>query len=182
MIQSPFERSLEIVNALEDVQLTETQLEELQKATAEDKVLPDVIRAVKQGWPSERKDVPPDLRPYFHHRDELVESSGILFRGTRCVIPIALRSQVLRKIHCAHTGIEGCMRLARDCVFWPGMTAQIKNMVEICDVCQARSKKQQKETLRPTDIPELPWTLVAADLFQFGSDSYLITVDYYSSF
>ena len=74
------------------------------------------------------------------------------------------------------------MRLACDCVFWPGMTAQIKNMVEICDVCQARSKKQQKETLRPTDIPELPWTLVAADLFQFGSDSFLFTVDYYSSF
>ena len=74
------------------------------------------------------------------------------------------------------------MRLARDCVFWPGMTAQIKNMAEICYACQARSKKQQKETLRPTDIPELPWTLVAADLFQFGSDSYLITVYYYSSF
>ena len=77
LIQSPFERSLEIVTAIEDVQLTETQLEELRKATAEDKVIPDVIRAVRQGWPSERKDVPPDLRPYFHHRDELVESCSV---------------------------------------------------------------------------------------------------------
>ena len=38
---------------------------------------------------------------------------------------MAMRAQMLEKIHSSHIGAEGCLRRAREVVFWPGMTAEI---------------------------------------------------------
>ena len=40
-------------------------------------------------------------------------------------MPMAMRAQMLEKIHSSHIGAEGCLRRAREVVFWPGMTAEI---------------------------------------------------------
>ena len=70
----------------------------------------------------------------------------------------------------------------RECFYWPGMNAEIKNSISRCDVCRSCDTKQAKETLYPHEVPDRPWVKVAVDLFEFNSRNYLITVDYYSGF
>ena len=64
-----------------------------------------------------------DFLPYFMVRDELSTQDGILFKGLRCVIPVSLRPKIRERLHGAHTGVEGCLRRARETVYWPGMNA-----------------------------------------------------------
>ena len=34
--------------------------------------------------------------------------------------------KILKMIHAAYSGVEACLKLARDYVYWPGITAQVK--------------------------------------------------------
>ena len=54
----------------------------------------------------------------------------MVFKGTRIVIAIAGCKNILCKVHEGHMGIEKCCRRARDVVCWPGMSAEISDMVE----------------------------------------------------
>ena len=120
--------------------------------------------------------------PYFDVHDQLSVEDAIVFKGDRYLIPVSLRPEVLARIHRSHIGIEGCLRRARESVFWPGMTAALKNHVNQCDVCRTFEMSQQKEKLYPHEVPDKPWSKVAVDLFEFSNRHYLVTVDYYSNF
>ena len=89
---------------------------------------------------------------------------------------------MIQRIHSAHLGIEGCLRRARECLYWPGITAEVKDFIQKCDICRSLESKQQKETLHPHEIPTRPWTRIGADLCVQGENNYLITVDYFSNF
>ena len=114
--------------------------------------------------------------------DELVVDHGIVFRSNRCVIPHSLRHEVLQKVHESHMGAEGCIRRARESVFWPGMTAQVRDYVAKCGMCQMFGQKQQRETLSSTEFTLQPWNTVRVDLFHFAGMNFLMVVDYYSIF
>jgi transposase InsO family protein len=107
---------------------------------------------------------------------------GLIFKGDRVVIPVKLRKDITTRIHASHIGVEGCLRRAREAVYWPGMNAEVKDTISKCDTCNTYSTKQQKETLIPHDIPERPWSKVGSDIMEFDGQEYLITVDYYSNF
>ena len=40
----------------------------------------------------------------------------------------------------------------------------------------------EKEPLMPSEVPEVPWSCVTSDIFEFERDSYLVPVDYYSKY
>ena len=46
-----------------------------------------------------------------------------------------MRLEVLDKIHEAHMGINKCRERAKQAVWWPGLSKQIQDMVENCEVC-----------------------------------------------
>ena len=71
---------------------------------------------------------------------------------------------------------------ATECIYRPGLSSEIKQFIETCDVCRAHDKRQPKETLISHEVPERPWAKVGIDLFSYRSCNYLICVDYYSSF
>ena len=89
---------------------------------------------------------------------------------------------MLLRTHSSHQGAEACIRRARDVIFWPGMTADIKEMVSQCSTCAEYQVKQQKEPLMTYKIPATPWQMVSLDLFTRFKKDCLITVDYYSDF
>ena len=62
------------------------------------------------------------------------------------------------------------------------MASDIRHLASQCSTCCDYKAKQQKEPLLPQEIPTIPWTIVAQDIFTFAGKSYLITVDYYSNF
>ena len=88
----------------------------------------------------------------------------------------------MKRVHNAHLGVNGCLNRARECLYWPGMSGDIKNFVSTCEVCREYERSQTKETLRSHEIPSRPWQRVAADLFEHGGRTYLVTTDYFSDF
>ena len=51
-----------------------------------------------------------------------------------------------------------------------------------CKTCIKHSKSQRCEPLQSHPTPELPWHMVATDLFKIKNSKYLLLVDYYSRF
>jgi len=86
------------------------------------------------------------------------------------------------RIHSSHLGREGCLRRARECLFWPNMSSELKDYVASCSICREYETANANETLMPHEIPERPWSKVGTDLFSLYGKDFLITVDYLSSF
>ena len=122
------------------------------------------------------------IRPYWNYRDEITVIDEITLKSWKIIIPEALRSEMLERIHTGHMGVQKCKERARDVLFWPGMCKEIENMVEQCTTCQEYRTAQQKEPLLPHDIPERPWQMVATDLFVWNNANYVLVVDYYSNY
>ena len=180
--QGATESELETVNMISYLPISAERLSAIRDATKEDMKLQEVIRLVMTGWPKNKKNMAQNIQHYFPFQDELSFQDGIVFRGERAVIPDALRSDLTCRIHSSHLGVEGCLRRARECVYWQGMNEQIKTFISKCDICRSVDPKQQKETLHPHDIAYRPWAKVGTDLFSWHNKDYLVTVDYYSNF
>ena len=69
-----------------------------------------------------------------------------------------MRSEMLQKVHYAHLGQEACLRRARETLFWPGMTAAVKDLVPQCSLCNTIQPAKQRETLQPLEISSRPWS------------------------
>ncbi|KAK3731146.1 hypothetical protein QZH41_000004 [Actinostola sp. cb2023] len=150
--------------------------------TDKDETLQLLKDVILRGWPAERKDLPTQITPYFSVRDELVVQDGMIFRGERIVVPYSLRKEMKQRIHSSHLGAESCLRRARETLFWPGMSAEIKEMVSACETCRTYETSPQKETLMSHETPARPWEQIGVDLFTFDNKEFLVTVDYYSNF
>lgn len=128
--------------------------------------------------------------PYFHFRDKLAVSDGLIIRGERLVIPHGVRNQVKSDLHVGHTGIESCLRRARETIYWPGMNAEIKSLIETCEACCVYEKSQPKEPLKSQpkeplmshEVSKRPWQKVGVDIMTYKQKDYLITTDYRSNF
>jgi len=86
------------------------------------------------------------------------------------------------RIHEGHLGIEQCKTRARECLFWPGMTSEIADMVSWCETCIQSGRKQLREPLIPLPLATLAWNRVACDLFDMNGRDYLLIVDYFTSY
>jgi hypothetical protein len=141
--------------------------------------LKDVIR---DGWPEVKYDLQQNVREYWNFRNELSEADGIILKGENIVISTTMRKQMLMKLHESHLGIEKTKKLAREYIFWPGMNAQIAEIVSKCGTCLANRNSNRKGPMKMSEIPDLPWNAVGTDLFQFDNHNYVIVVDYYSRY
>ena len=122
------------------------------------------------------------LHPYFLVRDELSAQDGLIFKGQRCVIPLSLRARIKEKLHGAHTGIQICLRKARETVYWPGMNSELTDYISKCDICSCYQSSQPKEPLICHEIADRPWQKVGVDVFTLDDTDYLCVVDHYSSY
>lgn len=122
------------------------------------------------------------VQPYFESKDQLTIMDGIIYKGMRIVIPHSMWKDMLKLIHSSHLGIVKCKQRGREVFYWPLMGAQIEEQVRNCERCAEIQNKQPREPLRPTKLPKLPFAELSADIFEFESTNYLITVDFYSNF
>ena len=85
-----------------------------------------MFRYTQEGWPAE---VSTEMQPYYRRRAELSIEAGCLFWGTRVIVPLKLRPQVLAELHTSHPGIVRMKELARAHVWWPGLSESIEQAV-----------------------------------------------------
>ena len=170
------------INVLCALPISESKLQVMKEKTKDDESLQQLLTTVQSGWPKNKADVPPGARPYWNYRDEISHHDGLLFKGEKVVIPTSMRTDMLKIIHSSHLGMEKCKRRAKDVIYWPGMSTQIEDVVQNCEVCARYQRSNVKEPLLCHDPPHRPWEKVGADLCEFGGRTYLVLVDYYSNF
>ena len=162
--------------------VSEERYEEFQKETKEDPELQAVLTMVRNGWKDTKQQVPLEARPYWTLHDKVATADGLLFKGTRLIVPKVMRPEMLHQNHKSHLAIAKCRQRAREVLFWPGMSLDVEQMVTNCSVCADFAKKQPTEPLKPTVPPSLPWQKIGTDLFEFQGEHYLLSVCYRSKF
>ena len=79
-------------------------------------------------------------------------------------------------------GTEKCLLKAKESLFWPGISRDIKELTANCATCIQFSKQQPKEALCPHSVPSFPWQKLGCDLFDYQGAQYLLVADYYSKY
>jgi transposase InsO family protein len=161
---------------------SEATIQFIRSAAASDEQYQLLRRQIASGWPDTAAALPPQLREYITFADELIDSDGLVFKGQRVVLPTEARSEILRRIHSSHIGVNGCIRRAKETVFYPGIIADIKKVVASCAVCSASQLSTQKEPLMSHAAPARPWEKLGVDICTIRQQDYLITVDYLSGY
>ena len=93
------------------------------------------------------------------------------------VVPAALRRQMMEISHATHIGVEGCIRRARESMYWPRMSTELKEYISKCDVCKSHRASPGKEPLRQYEFAARPWNKVGADLCDFQGRTLLVLSD-----
>ena len=145
-------------------------------------MLQDLKLIVKASWPEHKQEAPRTTVPYWNCHDEISTANGIMFKGERVIVPKSMQADMLNLIHSSHMGEEKCKRRAKEVLYWPGMNAQIEDVVSNCHTCIMYQRSNMKEPLLCHEVPSCPWAKVGADIFNLHGNSYLVLVDYYSSF
>ena len=170
------------INVHQIVDIPDPLLERIKTETEADETLQLLIQTIEEGWPVNRMDIPMTLRPYHDFSDTLSVSNGIIVKGERVLIPKTMRPEIKRKLHTSHLAYDSMMRRAREVVFWPGIAGEIRQMADACTACQENKPSNSRETLIPHYEGKEPWEKVGTDLMEIQGRTYIITVDYFSSF
>lgn len=101
-------------------------------------------------------------------------------KGHKAVIPCSLCIMLMYSFCRRHPGVQATKQRARGIVFWPTMTDDIEKEIQLCAVCNSTKSHQQKEPLKLDPVPDLPWSTVATDIFDWHNKQYLVLVDSYS--
>ena len=176
--QGEFER----VDAVKLLPMTDERLTEMRASARDDYVLQQLKEVIQTGWPEEKQELPAVLAPYFSFRDELSIYDGLVFKGERLLLPRQMRPKMKERLHSSHIGVNGCLRRARECMYWPDMTAELKGYISQCDICSKYEVRQLRESLMSHEITDRPWEKVGTNLYTIDGQEYLFVVDYFSNF
>ena len=107
-----------------------------------------LMKIIQSDWPEHRKAVPANLQPYFPFREELSILNGLIFKAERTVIPAIgkTRESIMQALHKSHMGLHGCLRRAREVVYWPGLQTDLEKFLSQCEPCQTFKKEPNQRT------------------------------------
>lgn len=151
----------------------------IERASMDDAELCSVRECIQSGnWNK------PEVKPYEVFRNEIGVMDNIVVRGNKMVIPLSLRSRMLKLAHEGHPGESLMKRRLRDRMWWPGMDREITKFVTMCDGCRLVGLPSRPEPMQRRPLPSRPWIDVALDfLGPLPSGEYLlIIIDYYSRY
>lgn len=159
---------------------SEPRLQQISDAQHADKACRRVVQYCLHGWP-EKSEVDPEAKPFWSERGNLHLVGNLLLKDKRLVIPSALQKETLQQLHQGHQGITKCRARAKQAVWWPGLSGQIRDLVMNCKPCQIH-QVPHREPMRSTPTPDRPWQRVGTDLFTWKGHTYLLIVDYFSRY
>ena len=158
------------------------RLQELREATDKDPSLRLLAKIVHEGWPKTIKDCPRSIQSYWYFRDQITCEDGIIYKGTRLIMPKSERASTLKVLHMGHCAIDKMSLRARETVYWPGINKDIRSTYHQCHICAKFARTQQKETLQSIETPQTTWEQLGLDIFSLRNTQYLLVIDYFSRF
>ena len=167
-------------------------LSEIQQKTSSDPTLQKVAELIQSDdWPqisqiTDEEINIDDLKSFSRIKDELTvsEDSSVILRGSRLIIPMALRQQALGIAHEGHQGLVKTKQLLREKIWFPGIDSAVKQLIDNCVTCQANGPENRPDPLQISPLPPEPWHTVHIDFCgPFPTGEYtLVVIDAYSRF
>ena len=153
--------------------VSKTRLQELRLAIQSDPTLSSLAKTVHEGRPQSKKDCLEQLLDFWSFKQEISEKDGLLYKNHRLIMPYSERLENLKVLHLGHYAIDKMQLGALDTLYWPGINKDILKCYQSCKTCIKYSKSQRNEPLQSHPTPELPWHMVATDLFETKNSKYL---------
>ena len=163
------------------VNLRSVTWDNVKEATASDVNMCALINLIEFGFPGSRHQMPDTLHDYFSLRDGLHSFDGVILYNSRVVIPLSLRSEIMKALHSAHQGVSAMISRAEASIFWPGITSDIQRLRERCSQCQRIAPSQASPPPTPPKLPQYPFQNICADYFHYAGSYYIVIVDRYSN-
>ncbi|KAJ8356711.1 hypothetical protein SKAU_G00195050 [Synaphobranchus kaupii] len=168
--------------------LSALPVSEFEAACADCPELSALRSQINKGWPPSVKAVSSELTPYYRLRNELSVKDTLVFRGSRLVAPISLRTVLVALAHESHPGVVRTKQRLRDLYWWPHLDALVLSTIASCQPCQLNDKTATPHAapLQPVPLPDGPWRKLGMDIvgpFEIAKwdCKYAITLtDYYS--
>ena len=183
-----YSNSLSNIEKIPVHQITQTapaspeRLQELCKATDKDPSLRLLVKIVHEGCPKTIKDCPHSIQSYWYFRDQITCKDGIIYKGTRIIMPKSERASTLKVLHMGHYAIDKMSLRARETVYWPGISKDIRSTYHQCHICAKFARTQQRETLQSVETLQITWEQLGLDIFSLRNTQYLLVIDYFSWF
>ena len=106
-------------NLEEAVFVTDKCLEKICLDTKKDTSLRTLRSLIMSGWHDDKLKSPICVQEYWSYRDELhvTTQNGIVYHGTRIIIPASMRREMTARAHRSHLGIHYTTSSARDIMY-----------------------------------------------------------------
>ena len=137
----------------------------IKKATSNDDLMLQLINLIKQGFPTSNDKLPPHLRTFWDHRNNLHTNDNVVLFNNRVVVPSCLRQEVLQSLHAAHQGVSAMNERAKMSVFWLGISKDIQITRNNCLHCIQNAPSQARLPPYEPWIPSSPFESVVCDYF-----------------
>ena len=98
--------------------------------TKRDPLLSKVLQYVERGWPNVQP-TKPSMSPFWTRRGEFSTHEGCILWGSRVVVPLAGRHQLLQELHAGHQGMAKMKSLVHSFFWWPKLDADIEAVVNV---------------------------------------------------
>ncbi|CAF2741464.1 unnamed protein product [Lepeophtheirus salmonis] len=86
------------------------------------------------------------------------------------------------KVHAGHLGINSSLRRARELIYWPRMSSEIRQFIKACTTCAAYADCHRNEPLYMHEVPQIPWQKVGSDLFSYKEKQDMVMSEYLNRF
>ncbi|XP_030745261.1 uncharacterized protein K02A2.6-like [Sitophilus oryzae] len=169
-----------LTEIVHSVNVTDDKLKVFQSETSKDFELKLLKEICLKGWPKTITKTPSPIRKYYNYKTDIYTSNDIMFLGDRIIVPETLRTDMLTQLHANHYGITKTQKRAKSLLYWPGINEDIKEFIKKCKKCEVYQKSNIKEPMILRKIPDLPFQKLASDILEWGGQSYIVIIDYYS--
>lgn len=147
------------------------------KESSTDSCLAEVIKFVENDWP---ENLQGSFKDFASLRTDLEVVQNCLLYQDRVVIPTSLKNGILKLLHANHIGITKMKHLARQTVFWPGLSTDIEHFVKSCEACIKMGIVPAKPPHSKWIPTTRPFSRIHADFFYFEGKTFLLVVDSHS--
>ena len=154
-------------------------VKDVAKATREDKVYGKLLSAIRSGE-FNTDDV--DIKPFKSLIEGLYVEQGVIFHGSRIVVPTNQQERLLDELHMTHMGIVKMKEVACDYFWWPLINKQIEAIAKSCSGCNKYRKKPAPAPLCPWPYARRPMERVHIDFCEYKGKQLLIMIDAYSKY
>ena len=115
---------------LHETSISNKTLKEIREATSANATLADLRALIANGFPSETSLLSSELKAYQKLVADMHEVDGALVNNNKVIMLLSPRPKMLSIIHEGHVGMEKCKSLARQLLYWPGLTLDIEELIE----------------------------------------------------